>query len=220
MNICHTATAIDIVDNQLFLLLISTFRIRINLQQQSHRTGHRSSVTTGVEVSDLTLLQVPLRTDMHRLQVVAAKETTDLEGSTGRIGIAGVEAHLRQTGICQQVFIIFYHRVNDRTRIVHIDDGLIRHRRIVTAAEGIYHRATHDLQVGLAEFGLFQIFVGISGLPVAEFLRSVVIGTVTATEELTEIDLTFLVGLFLRIRRTDTHEGIPRIIHTVCASRR
>ena len=49
-------------------------------------------VTTRIEVTDLTVHQVPYRTNSHLCQVVAAKEATNLERITGRIGIAWVDA--------------------------------------------------------------------------------------------------------------------------------
>ena len=74
-HVSHTATTIDIVNHQ----RINIGYIRVNLQQQTLWTGHLAAVTTTIEVTDLTALQVPRRTDMHLCLVVTTKQTAYLE---------------------------------------------------------------------------------------------------------------------------------------------
>ena len=67
--VCLTTTAINVINHH-----SCTF----NLHEQSFRTGHTALITTSIEVADLTLLQVPSRTDSHISLVVTAEETTYL----------------------------------------------------------------------------------------------------------------------------------------------
>ena len=86
-DIGHTAAAIEIVDNDLGLFL--------DIQEQALRTGHRTLVTTAIEVTDDTILQIPYRADFHFSLVVAAKDTGEVESITGEVALEGRQLHLR-----------------------------------------------------------------------------------------------------------------------------
>ena len=85
LHIGLATTAIDVIDHH-----SCTF----NLHKQTFRTGHTSLVTTTIEVADLTLLQIPSRTNSHISLVVSTKETTYLVGITAGVREGGVDAHL------------------------------------------------------------------------------------------------------------------------------
>ena len=84
IDIGHTASAIDIVDLHAFRFYGNVNTIII---------GHRSLVTTTIEITDQTAFQVPGRTDGHRSLVVTTKHTTNLVSIARWARERGVDAH-------------------------------------------------------------------------------------------------------------------------------
>ena len=76
-DICHTTTTIDIVNDN--------GRSIWYLKHQAQRTGHVTMITATVEVTHLTLIENPLRRNLHLCKVVTAKETSHLEVRTFRM---------------------------------------------------------------------------------------------------------------------------------------
>jgi len=72
MYVCLSTATIDIVDHDI--------RFLWDLQQKSNRTGHRTCITSTVEIIDIALIQVPLRTDTHLCLVVTAEDTREMVG--------------------------------------------------------------------------------------------------------------------------------------------
>ena len=75
-NICHTATAIEIVDDEAGVVF--------DFKEQALGTGHRTPVTTTIQVTHLTGKQVPRRTDRHLCLVITTKEAANLILTTTR----------------------------------------------------------------------------------------------------------------------------------------
>ena len=96
-NICHTTSAIDIVHLD--------GAVSHNFQQQSLRVRHSTLITTAIEVSDLSVFQVPYWTNGHICHVVTTKESANLEGITAGIGQTGVDSHEFEA-LCSQQFAL------------------------------------------------------------------------------------------------------------------
>ena len=141
MDVGHTTTAIDIIHNN--------FGVLLDVQDQSNRTGHCTTVTSGVEVTDLTALQIPSGTDGHGFLVVATEEATDLEGFTVSIRIAKVHSHSFDTVISQQFFdTIFFNTADNLTRVVNTNNGLLCHRCLVSTTKSPNDRTTYNFKIG------------------------------------------------------------------------
>ena len=89
-DIGHTTTAIEVLDNDIGIIF--------DIQQQALRTGHRTLVTTAIEVADATAFQVPCRTDLHLCLVVSAKDAGEIEGIAGEVTLES-----REFDLCLQV---------------------------------------------------------------------------------------------------------------------
>ena len=204
-DVGHTAAAKQVVNNDL--------RVFIDSEEKALGTGHVSLVTAGVEVTDHTALEEPCGTDGHHGHVVTAEEASDLELIAARIRQTGVDAHANlETIIGQQLLAMVIDMVDHLTRVIHTDVRLVRHRSVVTATIGIDDGSTDDLEIGLAQLGQGETRV-VFGL-----------FTITATEELTDIDggsgclFISLAGRLHILLRTDADKGIPVLSHTVGSS--
>ena len=148
-----TATTIDIVSLQL--------RVFTNLEQQTIGTGHSTFVTTAIDVTDFTFLQVPCRTNSHIGLVVTTKETTYLILTTGRMREGGVDAHPLNTFHSQQLHILcatnFFDTVDNMAVVVHIDNRLLVDGSIVTTTVCINDGATYYLEIGPVDRRLDEI---------------------------------------------------------------
>ena len=148
-HVCLSTTAKNVIDCH-----AHTF----NLQQQTFWAGHTTLITTTIEVTNRTSLQIPSGTDSHISLVVATKEATNLEGITTWIREGGVDAHLVLKAIIGQQFTITFSRdtgilnaINHLTWIVQADDGSFRHSGIVTTTIGINNRTTMNIEESLAK---------------------------------------------------------------------
>ena len=150
-HISLTATTIDIIHYHSFA---------IHLQQQAFRTRHSSLVTTTVEHTYLTSLQIPTGTDSHVSLVVTAKQTTNLEGFAIGVCEGGIDSHLLEAIVGQQLaasasvwISCIYNTADHLTGVIQTDDGLVGHRGVVTTTVGINDRTAKNFQVGLSELG-------------------------------------------------------------------
>ena len=211
-----TATTIDIVSLQL--------RVCTNLEQQTIGTGHSTFVTTAIDVTDFTFLQVPCRTDSHIGLVVTTKETTYLILATGRMREGGVDAHPLNTFHSQQLHILcatnFFDTVDNMATVVHIDHRVFVDGCIVTTTVCINDGTTYYLEIGPVDGRLDEILRGggyrifaISDIifRFINFMRfsivTIVIFTIATSEELT--DVASLVAAFRSTAHTD--KGIPGV---------
>ena len=150
LHVSLTTTAIDVFNHHSF-----TF----NLHEQTLRAGHTSLVTTTIEVTDFTLLQVPTGTDSHISLVVTAKEASYLVGITARIREGGVDAHpilkavvVQYLATCASIRIVSINDTADHlARILQGNNGLTRDGRIIAATISIYDRTTKDFKVCLTQ---------------------------------------------------------------------
>ena len=148
-HVCLSTTAKNVIDCH-----AHTF----NLQQQTFWAGHTTLITTTIEVTNRTSLQIPSRTDSHICLVVTTKEATNLEGITTWIREGGVDAHLVLKAIIGQQFTITFSRdtgilnaINHLTWIVQADDGSFRHSGIVTTTIGINNGTAMNIKESLAK---------------------------------------------------------------------
>ena len=88
-HISLTAATIDIIDLD--------SRFRFDSDEHTFKAGHVTLITTGIEVTDLTTLQIPYRTNSHGGLIVSTEETTNLEIRTLSIGITWVVTHRDNT---------------------------------------------------------------------------------------------------------------------------
>ena len=146
MHVCHAAAAEHLVH------LERLGRVGVDVEYQSVGAYHVALVAAGVEVTDESALQVPRRADAHGSLVVAAEEAAYLEGVARRLCEARVVAHLIDALGGEELAAIacmgirgIYDAVHHLAGVVHIDDGLLRHRSVVAAAEGIHDGAADDL---------------------------------------------------------------------------
>ena len=156
LHVSLTTTAIDAFNHHSF-----TF----NLHEQTLRAGHTSLVTTTIEVTDFTLLQVPARTDSHISLVVTAKEASYLVGITARIREGGVDVHpVLKTVVVQHLANSTLERISISIRIVRINNtadhlarilqgnnGLPSNGRIIAATISIYDRTAKEFKVCLTQ---------------------------------------------------------------------
>ena len=209
-DISHTASAIDITnDNTGFLR---------DLKQQPLGACHVTLVTATVNVSYFSTLQVPPWTNLHLCSIVSSKETTNLESITARIGISRIESHLLNHAVvfCYLINTTDLDFINHLAGIVDINNCLISHCGIVTTAESIDYGATHHLQIGLGKFWFTQTLIGIWCLTVTKFIRIIIVGTITTSEELTDVYFLVVVSRYIAIHLgRDAHKSIPTLIHQI-----
>ena len=160
LHVCHTATAIQVINDKAGVVL--------DFKQQTRRRGHSTTVTTAIEVTHLTRQQVPRRTDVHLSLVVATKEAAYLIGTTAGLREGGVDTHLLEAGVGEQVdgtcrafgnlhtSSIGPDMVHHRTGVIDVDDCLFLYRSIVTTTVGIDNRATQHLQIGTVLFWVYE----------------------------------------------------------------
>ena len=140
---------------------------RIDRQENTTFIGHCTLVTTAVDVTYSTCLQVPFRTDGHRGLVIATKHTGKIECIAGQVTLVSRKSNFFCQG-CQFRFICCYVIVGGALRkcrphvglrqhgavIVNTDRGIFRHCRIVTTTIEVSDTATQNLQISLAQFRL------------------------------------------------------------------
>ena len=209
-DICHTASAIDIIND-------NTGSLR-NLKQQSVGACHVTLVTATVHISYFSTLQIPPRTYLHLCGIVSSKEATNLVGITARIGISRIEVHLIDHAIvlCYLINVINQYLINHFAWIVNINNGFLGYCGIVAASESIDDGTAHYFQIGFCEFGFSQTIIGIGCHPITEFFGNIVISAITTSEELTDIYLLIVVSRYIAIHLgRDAHKSIPTLIHQI-----
>ena len=156
INIRHTATAKDIV---------RLHAVGSDGQENTLGMGHCTLVTATIDVSHLTNLQVPLRTDGHGCLVVTTEQTTHLVGTTAGIREAGVDAHLVFEALIRQQFTtctsIWIGGINNTIHhlamVAHIDDGTVRNGHVITTTVCINDRTAANFQISPSHLWLLNV---------------------------------------------------------------
>ena len=249
-NISHTAAAVEIVNHK--------SRELRDFQENTLFVNHTTTVTTTVQVADHTVLQVPGGTDGHIGLVIAAIERTYLEFVAAGLRERGVDTHIPETCVRQEVdktrmtrfcgIRVFYtidiniNMVHHLTGVIHMDDCFLFYRYIVTTAIGIHDASALHIEIGLLQHGrgerrfagrnnLFTTLHNKVTITVCQAITIIVgIGkvTITAGEDLTDIDLLSIISLFFRSDGILTFSGgrgsglgtyvdigIPRVVNTM-----
>ena len=182
IHVCHTAAAIDIIDYQ---------SIRVHRQVDTFLVCHRTTVTTRIQVTYLSAVQVPPGTDIHRSLVVTTKHTRELVGITrGHIFTStakSIYTHRFQTVVCQLgITLRILHIIGNRTLIINTNICCLSHCGIVATAIEDNNRTATDFQIRLSQFWLHHTIE-------LTRLRSIVIVAITTAKDLSNINLVWLV---------------------------
>ena len=148
-HICLTTTTEDVINHH---------SLAFNLHKKTFLTGHTPLITTTIEVTNRTSLQIPTRTDSHICLVVATEKTSNLEFITTGVGEGCVDTHLVLKAVIGQEFtgIIsirirrIFDAVDNLARVIQADNGSFRHCGIVTTTVCINDRTTMNIKECLA----------------------------------------------------------------------
>ena len=185
IHVCHTTATIDIIDFQ---------SIRVHRQVDTFLVCHGTAVTTRIQVTYLTAVQVPPGTDIHRSLVVTTKHTRELVGITrGHIFTStakSVNTHGFQTFGSQFTFTITFliclcYIIGNRTLIINTNICCLSHCGIVATAIEDNNRTATDFQIRLSQFWLHHTIE-------LTRLRSIVIVAITTAKDLSNINLVWL----------------------------
>ena len=181
IHVCHTTATIDIIDFQ---------SVRVHRQEDTFLVCHRTTVTTRIQVTYLTTVQVPLRTNIHRCLIISAKHTRELVDITrGHIFTSTAKSentHGFQTfGSQFTITFLICHIIGNRTLIINTNICCLSHCGIVATAIEDNNRTATDFQIRLSQFRLHHTIE-------LTRLRSIVIVAITTAKDLSNINLVWL----------------------------
>ena len=89
-HVGSSATAIDVDDGE----VVAAVHRRLDVEYEALWVGHVAFVATGIDVADLTLLQVPDGADLHLGLVVAAENARRGEVEAGVVALEHGDARI------------------------------------------------------------------------------------------------------------------------------